>query len=141
MKGLVAYLNFDGQTREAMTFYAKCLGAKLEIFSFGDQMGEGLPKEMEPVKDRTMHAALSMGAGAILMASDTMPGMPLTAGNNFSVSVHPESVEEVERLFAALGEGGTVRMPLTDAAWGARFGMLTDKFGIQWMFNYEYPKH
>ncbi len=140
MKEIVTYLNFDGATREAMTFYAKCLGGKLDLISFGDHMAGSMPKEMEPAKDRIMHARLSIGSMTIFMASDTMPGMPLQTGNNFSVSVHCESAEEVDRFFAALGEGGKIRMPLQDASWGARFGMLTDKFGIQWMFNFEYPK-
>jgi PhnB protein len=74
------------------------------------------------------------------MASDTMPGMPLQVGTNVSVSVHCDSVAEIERLFAAMSEGGNAPMPLQDTNWGARFGMFTDRFGIQWMFNFEYPK-
>jgi PhnB protein len=74
------------------------------------------------------------------MASDTMPGMPFQQGNNFSVSVHCESVEEIEKTFAALSEGGKAPMPLQDTSWGARFGMCTDRFGVQWMCNFEYPK-
>ena len=140
MKDLVAYLNFDGNTREAMTFYSACLGAKVEMHTFGENMPGGMPPGMEAAKDWIMHARLTKGSAAILMASDGMPGMALHVGNNFSVSVHCESAEEVDRLFAAFSEGGTARMPVTDASWGARFGMLTDKFGIQWMFNYEYPK-
>ena len=140
MKELVTYLNFDGNTREAMMFYAKSLGVALELHTFGESMPGGMPPGMEAAKDRIMHARLVKGSAAILMASDGLPGMPLHAGNNFSVSVHCEGAEEVDRLFAALGEGGSVRMPVTDASWGARFGMLTDKFGIQWMFNFEYPK-
>jgi PhnB protein len=140
MKEIVTYLNFDGTTREAMTFYAKCLGAALELHTFGDSMPGGMPPGMESAKDRIIHARLTKGSTSLLMASDGMPGMPLQAGNNFSVSVHCESAEEVDRFFAALGEGGKIRMPLQDASWGARFGMLTDKFGIQWMFNFEYPK-
>jgi PhnB protein len=140
MKEIVTYLNFDGTTREAMTFYSVCLGGKLDLISFGDHMAGGMPKEMEPAKDRIMHARLGKGSTTFLMASDTMPGIPLQAGNNFSISVHCESAEEIDRLFAALGEGGTARMPVQDASWGARFGMLTDKFGIQWIFNFEYPK-
>jgi PhnB protein len=139
MKQVVPYLNFDGKTREAMTFYGTCLGAKVEIISFGDHMQGGLPKEMEAAKDRIMHANLSNGSGPLLMATDTMPGMPFHPGNNFSVSVHCESAEEVDRLVAALGAGGKIGMPAQDTSWGARYGNLTDKFGIQWMFNFQYP--
>ena len=77
---------------------------------------------------------------ALLMASDTMPGMPFQQGNNFSVNINCESLEEIERFFTALSENGKVTMPLHDAFWGARFGMLTDQFGVNWMFNFEKPK-
>lgn len=86
-----------------------------------------------------MHAALAKGPAMILMASDTAPG-ELHSGNNFWLNIQCDSLDEIERLFGALGEGGTVKMPLHDAFWGARFGMLTDRFGINWMFNYELKK-
>ena len=136
MKEIITYLNFDGNCRQAMTFYGKCLGAELQLVPFSEVPGD-FPKE---AKDRIMHARLAMGRTPLLMASDTMPGMTFQPGNNFWVSVHCESLEEIERLFTALGEKGTVRMQLQDAFWGARFGMLTDQFGINWMFNFEYPK-
>ena len=75
-----------------------------------------------------------------VMASDTMPGMPFKQGNNFSICINCESPQELERLFSAVGERGKVTMPLQDTFWGARFGMLTDQFGINWMFNFEKPK-
>jgi PhnB protein len=76
----------------------------------------------------------------LLMASDTMPGMPFTQGNNIWVNVECDGVPEIEALFKAFSEGGKVIMPLADQCWGARFGMLTDKFGINGMFNCELPK-
>jgi PhnB protein len=130
MKQIVTYLNFDGTTREAMEFYASCLGAELEIMPFS--AAPGTPIE---AKDRVMHAYLSKAGTALLMASDTMPGMPFHPGNNFSISVHAESLEEIEKLFAVFSAKGKVTMPLADQFWGARFGMLTDQFGIQWMIN------
>jgi PhnB protein len=136
MKALVPYLTFDGKTRDAMTFYAKCLGAELQMSPFSSNPGEVVPG----TEDRIMHASLTKGPTVTLMASDTHPGQPLTAGTNFSLSIHPESVEEIDRLFAALSENGKITMPLADAFWGARFGMFVDQFGIQWMLNYEYPK-
>ena len=74
------------------------------------------------------------------MASDSMPGTTVKKGDNFSICVGCESPEEIERLFAAVGEKGKVTMPLQDTFWGARFGMLTDQFRINWMFNFEKPK-
>lgn len=73
------------------------------------------------------------------MASDTLPGMDFRQGNNFSVSIHCDSVEEADALFAAFGEKGKVVMPLQETSWAARYGMLRDQFGIQWMFNLEHP--
>jgi PhnB protein len=140
MKEVVTYLNFEGKTREAMNFYAKGLGAELELITFADHMGANLPKEMEANKDGIMHARLSKGGETLLMASDAIPGTPLQSSTNFSISVHCESLEEIEGFFAAMSAGANIRMPLSDASWGARFGMLTDKFGVQWMFNFELPK-
>ena len=135
MKEVTTYLNFDGTCREAMTFYGKCLGAELFLMPFGETPCDA-PKE---AKDRIAHARLTKGT-PILMASDTMPGMPFTKGDNFSVSINCESLQEIEKLFAAIGEKGKVVMPLQDMFWGAYWGMVTDRFGVQWMFNFERPK-
>ena len=96
-----------------------------------------IPKGAE---DRIMHARLAKGPTPILMASDTMPGMPFQQGNNFWISLNCESVQEIEKLFTALGDKGKVTMPLQETFWAARFGMLTDQFGIHWLFNFEKPK-
>jgi len=69
-----------------------------------------------------------------------MPGSPFKQGTNFSICLNPESLAEAEKVFSALAEKGKVTMPLQDTFWGARFGMLTDQFGINWMFNFEKPK-
>ncbi len=73
----------------------------------------------------------------LLMASDSRLDMPVTQGDNFFVSIGTESIEETERLFKALEVGGKVTMPPQETPWAMRFGMLTDKFGINWMFNFE----
>jgi PhnB protein len=135
MKAFQPYLNFDGNTREAMTFYSKCLGGKLDIQTFGDVKAPGPPGS----ENRVMHARIDSGP-AVLMASDTMPGMAFTKGNNVHINVDCDSVDEIERIFKAMSEGGKVTMPLQDQFWGARFGMLVDKFGMNWMFNCELPK-
>lgn len=135
MKEIVAYLNFDGHTREAMEFYKKRLGGELQLMTFSDAPGDTPPE----AKDRILHACLTTPAGT-LMASDTMPGQPFQRGNDISISLHCDSLEEIERVFAAMGEGGSVKMPLTDMFWGARFGELSDRFGVSWLFNYQYPK-
>lgn len=134
MKGLTPYLNFDGNTREAMTFYADCLGAKLDIQTFKD-VGMSDPPESA---DRVIHARVSKGS-TVLMASDPPVGMAVTQGDNVWINIDCEDVDEIERLFKAFGDGAKVIMELQDTFWGARFGMLRDKFGIGWMFNCELP--
>lgn len=130
MKEIHAYLTFNGDARKAMTFYAKCLGAKLELVTFGEAEMPCPPS----ARKRVMHARIGKGAGT-LMASDNMPGMKFKKGNNFSVSIGCTSVPEIEKLFVAFSRGGKVTMPLEQTSWARRFGMLTDRFGIQWMFN------
>lgn len=134
MKEVVAYLNFDGNCRQAMKFYEKCLGAELELTTFGEMPGN-TPKEAQ---DRIMHARLSNGS-TLLMASDLMPGMPYNLGSNFSIAIQCDSLLEIERMFTALSENGSVTMPLAETAWAARFGMLRDQFGVHWMLNLSKP--
>jgi PhnB protein len=131
MKEINAYLIFNGNCREAMTFYQKCLVADLQMIPFSDMPGGNVPQE---AKDRLMHARLTKGP-AVLMASDNMPGMPFHQGDSFSVSLNCESVQEIEKLFSTLSEKGKVTMPLQETFWAARFGMFTDQFGINWMLN------
>jgi PhnB protein len=135
MKQIITYLTFDGKTREAMEFYKDCLGGELFMMPFSEGPGE-IPKE---AKNRTMHASLR-GGTFVLMASDTMPGMEYQQGNNFSICTNPESREEAEKLFSAFSREGKVTMPLQDTFWGAYFGTVTDRFGVNWMFNFEKPK-
>ena len=135
MKTIESYLFFDGNCRQALEFYASCLGANLHLLTYGE--GPGNCPEVS--KDRIMHARLEKGT-TVLMASDTAPGIPLQQGNNFSLNLNCESLEEIEQLFNAISEKGNVTMPLHDAFWGARFGMLTDQFGVNWMFNFEQAK-
>lgn len=139
MKELNTYLIFNGNCGEAMQFYAKCLGAELQLMKFGDVPGASPEGAPEGTKDRIMHARLTKGK-AVLMASDNGPGMAFTQGNNFSISIDCESAQEVDKYFAALGDKGKITMPVQETFWAARFGMLTDKFGINWMFNLSKPQ-
>jgi uncharacterized glyoxalase superfamily protein PhnB len=77
---------------------------------------------------------------AVLMASDSMPGKPYHPGNNFWVALKCESAEETEKLFTAFSANAKVVMPVQETFWAARFGMLTDQFGVNWMFNFEKPR-
>lgn len=135
MKALNTYLNFDGNAREAMEFYKACLGAQLDIITFGES-----PMQAPPGSEkRVMHARLSIGA-LTLMASDTMPGMPFQPGTNYSLALECDSTQEVDRIFAALSAGGKVTMPVQETFWATRFGMLTDKFGVSWMLDLAKPQ-
>lgn len=131
MKTVTTYLSFDGNCREAISFYQECLEAELQVNPYPDANGQ---PSTDPVA-RIMHAQLGRAGAPILMASDTPQAGSVRLGNNFSVAIDCDSLEEADRLFASLSWKGEIRMPLTDAPWGARFGMLTDQFGIQWMLN------
>jgi PhnB protein len=133
MKTTSTYLNFDGNCREAMTFYGRCLQSEPNFtpFSAGPPEVSGGATAL----DRILHAELASGP-VVLMASDIQPGMPFVQGNNFSISLTCDSLAEMERVFGALGEGGKVIMPIEVAFWGGHFGMLTDRFGISWMLSF-----
>lgn len=137
MQATNIYLNFDGNCREAMTFYGKCLQTEPNFTPFSAGPPE-LAAAAKAAPDRILHAELMSGP-LVLMASDTLPGMTFRQGNNFSISISAESRAEMERLFAALGENGKVTMPMHDAFWGGHFGMLTDQFGIGWTLSFRAP--
>ena len=132
MKEIVPFLAFDGNCREAMEFYQKCLGAELFLLPSSEAPGD-LGRQAG-----ILHATLSKGS-TLLMAADSMPGM-LRRGNDFTVMIQCESLMEIEGLFAALGEKGKVTMPLQDTFWGARFGTLTDQFGVRWTLQFAHPR-
>lgn len=138
IKKVSPYLNFDGNGEQAVKFYETVLGAKVEALSrMGDMPGSNAPPED---KDRLLHALLRLESGDAIMASDTMKGMPLSVGNNTHITLDFNDVDDMNQKFEALAAGGKVTMPLNDTFWGARFGMLTDKFGINWMFSCDLKK-
>jgi PhnB protein len=131
---VTTYLTFNGNCAEAMRYYAEHLGGTIEMMlSHGDApIADQVPKEWH---ESIMHARLALGDG-LLMASDAPPehGQP---PQGFSVSLGVVTPAEAERVFAALADGGTVRMPLQPTFWAERFGMVVDRFGIPWMVNCE----
>jgi len=131
------YLTFEGGCREAMEFYASALGAELNIFPFrGSAVEKDVPEEY---KDKVMHATLRF-ENMVLMASDAMPGQPVTAGSNVALSIAATSLEDALKFFQNLSRGGSVIMPFEKTFWGAEFGMCIDPFGFQWMVNFELPE-
>jgi PhnB protein len=135
------YLNFNGTTEEAFNFYKSVFGgefAMIQRFKDTPQAGD-LPLG---VGDKIMHVSLPIGNGNMIMGTDAIESMghPLTMGNNFYICISPESKEEADRLFNGLSAGGKIEMPLADMFWGAYYGQFTDKFGVQWMVNYQHTK-
>jgi PhnB protein len=135
------YLNFPGTTEEAFNLYKSVFGGEFAtIMRFKDTPGcSDMPGMTAEIGQKVMHIALPVGNGNMLMGTDAVEGMgqALVVGNNVSVSVSPASKDETHKFFDGLAAGGTVLVPLAPAFWGGYFGMLKDKFDIQWMFNYD----
>ena len=127
------YINFQGNAEEALNFYAEALGWKIEVVQ---RYGEAPMPSDEDYKQKIMHGRLTSGVN-VLMLSDVFKGQTVSNNGNVQLSIDVEPGEDIDGVFKRMSEGGTVTMPLEDAFWGARFGMLKDKFGINWMFNQE----
>lgn len=131
MPVLDSYLFFDGTCAEAMRFYERTLGGKLEMMMTYGQSPD--PEHCPPgSKDRIMHASLIVD-GRSLMASDTPAGQAGAGMNGFSLSLAYQSADEARRIFDKLADGGKVTMPVSKTFWAEAFGMLTDRFGTPWM--------
>src|ERR1700754_1856188 len=130
------YLNFAGNTEEAFNFYRSVFGGEFAMVIRYKDMGEAGITAPED-QDKIMHIALPIGQGNMLMATDMVGKMAqtLTGGNSDSISINGGTVEESGNLFKALAEGGTIMVPFDKSMWNSYFGMFTDKFGVQWMFD------
>ena len=132
MAQINAYLNFNGQTREAMTFYKECLGGELVMQKISESpMAARVPSEMGA---KILHSSLTKD-NLVLMASDMM-GHSVVRGNSISLCVNCSSDEEINSYFDNLSKDGRIVEPLHQSFWGATFGSLTDKFCITWIFNH-----
>jgi PhnB protein len=135
------YLNFPRNTEEVFNFYKSVFGGEFGgggVARFGDfPPPEGAPQLAEEDKNLIMHIELPILGGHILMGSDAPDSMGhhVDSGNNFHIMLEPDTKEETKKLFNLLADGGKVIMDLQDMFWGAYYGNLVDKFGIQWMFN------
>ncbi|NHN25951.1 VOC family protein [Flavobacterium jejuense] len=127
-----SYLTFNGNCREAMTFYKECLGGELIFQTLGESaLSNKMPKKM---KDAILQATLTT-RHFILMASDMVPENGLIKGNSVSLSLNCGSEEEIKKCYTKLSENGIVKQPLEENFWGALFGDLTDKYGNNWILN------
>lgn len=132
MKALTPYLIFDGNCKEAMEFYQRCLGGELFTMPW-EQAPDGTPPA---TPDRLIHAALTNGE-MLLMSSDGQPGEAVQQGDSVMLSLGCDSDDEVADLYARLMDGGKEVMAPHDAFWGARFAMLTDRYGNTWMLSHD----
>ena len=133
---LNTYLTFESNCRDAFEFYREAFGGEflvMKTFAAGPDMGVPAAE-----MDRIMHVSLPIGE-SVLMGSDSCAvfGPPPVAGNNFSISIQGQSKEHCDELFARLSQGGTVKMPLQETFWSAYFGQWTDRFGINWMIDFD----
>jgi PhnB protein len=142
MARVSTYLNFPGNTEEALNFYKSVFGTEFHgkgIQRFGDiTPPEGMPPLSDADKKLIIHVELPILGGHILMATDAPEsmGFKVDPGNNIHINLEPDTREETKRLFHALSAGGNITMELQDMFWGAYFGSCTDKYGINWMFNF-----
>ncbi len=139
------YLNFMGNTEEALGFYQRVFKSELSgpVMRMKDApTAPGQPPLSEREKNMVMHAELPVVGGHVLMFTDALESMghKLVFGSNISINLEPDTRAEAKRLFDALADGGTITMPLQDMFWGAYFGAVTDKLGVQWMVNCAAPK-
>jgi PhnB protein len=132
----IAYLAFDGNCAEAMRFYERALGGKLEILMSGadSPMAAQIPKEHA---HRILHARLALPGGGILFAGDAPAHVPYEGIKGVSLTLNYDTVAEALRVFDALAAGGQVTMPMQPAFWAKAWGMLVDRFGAPWIVNGE----
>ena len=123
------YISFKDTAREAMEFYKSVFGGELTLSTFGEfgQEGEG--------SDGIMHAQLETPSGFTLMAADTPPQMEYRSGSSITVSLSGDDESDLKGWWDGLAEGASVSVPLEKQMWGDTFGMLTDKYGVDWMVN------
>ena len=145
MARVSTYLNFMGNTEEALLFYRSVFGTEFlgPISRMGDMPGDpSAPELSDDEKRMVMHAELPILAGHVLMATDMLEsqGHTLRTGNNMTINLELEDRAETERLFSKLSDGGTDRFGLQDMPWGAYWGTCADRFGVRWMFNCVEPR-
>lgn len=136
MEGLQPYITFLGNCEEALKYYQENLDGKIHTLMHFEEA----PMEVsEEVKKKVMHSEFKFDNYAF-MAADTTPERSTSVGNNISLGLGTTNLEKTEKWFNNLAKEGTVTMPLQKTFWGATFGIVTDKYGINWMFNCEEKK-
>ncbi len=133
MAKITSYLTFNGNCREAMTFYQECLGGELNLMTVGESpMADHMPKDM---KDSILHANLRKGDLALL-GSDMVSEEGLNRGNGLSIMLDCESEADMRHYYDKLAEGGQHEYPIESTFWAGLFGSLNDQYGNHWLLNY-----
>ncbi|MDE3237121.1 MAG: VOC family protein [Bacteroidota bacterium] len=130
------YISFNGNAEEALNFYRDVFDGKIFMLNRYDKAP--FPTE-EKEKNKILHARLSFD-GNVIMISDAMKEREVYASTNIQMSLQIEDADKMNAVFLKLSEGGTVLMPIAEQFWGSKFGMLKDKFGIDWLLNCELKK-
>jgi PhnB protein len=130
-----AYINFNGNCREAVNYYFEVFGAEKPLFmTFAEMPPDPAFPVTDEIKDLIMHVNLKI-KDSLVMFSDVTPGMPLILGNNISLIVESKDINEIKSFFNKMKVEGTVQMDLQETFWSKCYGSLKDKFGITWQFN------
>lgn len=134
---ILPYINFNGNCREAVEYYADVFGVeKPRIMLYGDMPPDPEYPMSDDAKKLVMHTNL-MIQGTMVMFSDVPPGMPFVAGNNVSLTVVSPDIEEIKRLYELLKAGGEVQMELQETFWSKSYGFVVDKYGIGWQLSHD----
>ena len=139
MNQLVPYITYNSNAEEAMNFYKSIFGGEIiELSRFEDAPPMDGVEFTDDQKKLVMHATYKVNESIVIMVSDTHPAFGgYEPGNNITLSVGTESKAETTKYFNGVAEGGKITMPLEETFWNAYFGMATDKFGVNWMFNFD----
>ena len=137
MLGVKPYISFKGNCEEAINFYKEQLGAEVLYIS---RYGES-PLAGKGPDEKIMHCSIKIG-DSVIMACDNVfeDHNPTTLGNNITLALGTNDMAQADAMFDNMSEGGTIIMPMQETFWAQKFGMLTDKFGINWMFNVDKPE-
>ena len=137
MEGIKPYISFKRNCEDAMNFYKEKLGAEVLFMGrYGDS-----PMAGKGPDDKIMHCSIKIGDSVIMACDNVFEDQnPTTVGNNISLALGTNDIAHAEKAFEAMSHGATIVMPMQETFWAERFGMLTDKFGINWMFNCDKPE-
>jgi PhnB protein len=134
--GIKPYISFKGDCEEAINFYKEKLGAEV---LFMQRYGES-PMAGKGPDDKIMHCSIKIGDSVIMACDNVFEHQnPTTVGNNITLALGTNDVPQSEDLFKKMSDGASIVMPIQETFWAERFGMLTDKFGINWMINCDKP--